>query len=413
VSDGHSCRLVTEMRVLTLIHLYPPHHVGGYEVACQGAMEYFAERGDEVLVLTNDYRLHEAEEPPSTVQVRRDLRGWWDWEAFAPEQVPVRDRIRRERHNQSVLRRVLQDFDPDVASVWDLAFMSWSLATMVERRHVPIVLTFLDQWIATSADFDAWTRIFARRSWAHPLGRALGLETRLPTFDGSTASVASKMIGDTISSESRWKFPGAELVPLGVDTSDFPVSSPREEPWSWKILYVGRVVPHKGVLTLVRALALLPDEARLDIVGHVHESQRRNVMALAAELGFSHRVEMDEARSRQDLRRRYQQADVLVFPSEYPEPFGIVPLEAMACGTPVVASGTGGSGEFLADGVNCVLFTPGEPEELAAAVRRVANDRELRHQIVTGGTATASELTLERFSARLYELHGRAARTRL
>lgn len=400
------------MRVLTLIHLYPPHHVGGYEVACQGVMEAFAERGNEVLVVTNDYRLNEAEDPPSRVQVRRDLRGWWDWEAFAPEHVSVPGRIRRERHNQHVIRGVLEDFRPDVASVWDLAFMSWSLATMVERRQVPIVLTFLDQWIATSADFDAWTRIFTRRPWATPLGRALGLETRLPTFDRSTASVASKMIGDTIAAESRWKFPAAELVPLGVDTRDFPLSTPQKREWTWKVLYVGRVVPHKGVLTLVRALASLPEHARLAIVGHAHESQRRSVMGLAAELGVADRVEMDEARSRQDLRTGYQEADVLVFPSEYPEPFGIVPLEAMACGTPVVATGTGGSGEFLADGVNCVVFAAGDPEALAAAVCRVAEDDVLRRRITTGGTATAGELTLQRFSDRLYELHQRAARTR-
>ncbi len=396
------------MKVLTIIHLYPPHHLGGYEVACQGVMERFVERGDEVLVLTNDYRIEGVEECGASVPVRRELAGWFNWEEWAPDRVGLAERVRRERHNQATLRRVLAEFNPDVASVWDLAFMSWTLATILERRRIPTVLTFLDQWVATSAPFDAWTRIFDRRPWARPLGRALGLETRLPTFEGASASMASAMIGATIEEESRWKFPAAELVPLGVDTADFPVSSPRQGPWSWRVLYVGRVVPHKGVYTLVRSLPLLPEQARLELVGYVHDKQRQELLALAEQLGVSDRVVFDVARSRQDLLGRYKRADVLVFPSEWPEPFGIVPLEAMACGVPVVATGTGGSGEFLEDGANCVLFAPGDPEALAAAVRRVAQDDELRRRITQGGAATASVLTMDRFADRLHELHRQA-----
>ena len=391
-----------------MIHLYPPHHLGGYEVACRGAMERFVEHGADVLVLTNDYRIEGVDEVSSKVPVYRELQGWWNWEAWAPGRLGPVDRVRRERHNQQTLLRVLDEFRPDVASVWDLAFMSWSMATLLEQRGVPIVLTFLDQWVATSAPFDAWTRIFDRRPWARPLGRALGLETRLPTFDRALASTASRMIFEDIAESSRWKFPNAELVPIGVDTIDFPISAPSDKEWSWRILYAGRVVQQKGVFTLVRALALLPDSARLDIVGHVHETQRQELVALAEGLGVADRLAFDLARSRQELRLRYREADVLVFPTEWPEPFGIVPLEAMACGTPVVATGTGGSGEFLVDGVNCVRFPPGDAEGLAEAVRQVAEDAGLRRRITEGGTATAGELTMDRFAERLLQLHQRA-----
>jgi glycosyltransferase involved in cell wall biosynthesis len=393
--------------VLTIIHLYPPHHLGGYEVACQGAMERFCERGHDVLVLTGAWRSQGVEEfpPPEALEVRRELQGWWDFESWSPLQPSLPERIRIERRNQRALHRAWSSFRPDVASVWDLGMMSWSIGTLLERRSAPIVLTFLDDWITFAYAFDAWTRMFDRRPWARPAGALLGLETRLPTFRGAVASVASRMIGDSIERNGRWQFPNAALVPIGVDTRDFPVSAPEARPWSWRILYVGRVVPQKGVPTMVKALAQLPSEARLDVVGHAHPKEQQAMTDLAADHGVVDRVEFSLASSRDDLRTRYRQADLVVFPSEWPEPFGIVPLEAMACGVPVIATGTGGSGEFLEDGTNCLLFRPGDPDDLATAALRVAEDRHLRTRLVAGGTETARRLTMDRFADELERLH--------
>jgi glycosyltransferase involved in cell wall biosynthesis len=111
---------------------------------------------------------------------------------------------------------------------------------------------------------------------------------------------------------------------------------------------------------------------------------------------------------RASRRDRYRAADVLVFPSVWDEPFGLVPIEAMACGVPVVASGTGGSSEFLADGTNCVLFTRGDHDSLAAALMRLAESTDLRERVVAGGFDTAERLTADRYAGQLFELHLRA-----
>lgn len=396
------------MRVLTIIHLYPPYHVGGYEMACKGAMERFVEHGHDAQVLTGDHRFPGVEDMASKVSVRRELQGWWDWEAWEPAHLGFAERARRERHNEQALGRAVDEFKPDVASIWNLGMTSWTLGTMLEKRRVPVVLTFLDDWVTFANTFDAWSRIFDRRPWARPIGALLGLETRLPRWDGALSSAASLSIAQAIERTGRWKFPGAPIIPIGVDTDDFPVTTPRDGPWGWNILYVGRVVPAKGVHTAVRALALLPPSAHLDVVGHAHESQRRAVEELADSLGVAERVRFDVATSRQDLRRRYLDADVLVFPSEWPEPFGIVPLEAMACGTPVVATGTGGSGEFLDGGENCLLFEAGNPTALAEALVALAGDAGLRRRLTAGGTRTASTLTMHRFADELEQLHVQA-----
>jgi glycosyltransferase involved in cell wall biosynthesis len=109
------------------------------------------------------------------------------------------------------------------------------------------------------------------------------------------------------------------------------------------------------------------------------------------------------------LHERYGDADVCVFPSEWAEPFGIVPLEAMASGTPVVATGTGGSGEYLVDGDNCVLFQPGDVGGLAEGVRALAGDPALRARLIAGGLATAARLTVDRLADQLEDIHDRAA----
>jgi glycogen synthase len=398
------------LRVLTIIHLYPPHNVGGYEIACQGVMERFAQKGHDVLVLTGDWMSDAAggddEVSASGVQVRRTLRGWWDWEAFGPTSPPLAQRVRIERHNQKALRRALRDFRPDVASIWSLGFMSWSLPTVIEGERVPIVLTFLDDWVNHAFLFDAWTRIFDHRPWARPIGAVMGLETRLPTFTGAEANVASRFIGELIELNGRWKFPGAPVMPIGVDTAEFPVSSVEERPWSWRLLYVGRVIPEKGVPTLVRSLVHMP-EATLVVDGPVTNEERDKLAALADELGVGHRLHLTRS-PRSELAGRYRAADLVVFPTEWPEPYGIVPLEAMACGAPVIATGTGGSGEFLVDGVNCGLFRAGDPVSLAAAARHVAEDSDLRATIVAGGLETARRLTMDHYADELEELHVQA-----
>jgi glycosyltransferase involved in cell wall biosynthesis len=231
----------------------------------------------------------------------------------------------------------------------------------------------------------------------------------LPSFEGATVSVASHTLDDEIAASCRWRVAPAPVVPLGVETRDFPVSKPRAPNWAWRLLYVGRVVGIKGVPTLLRAMADLPTGAQLVIDGHAPDAERDDMMDLVRELGVADRVRWRRS-PRAALRARYRDADVVVFPSEWAEPFGIVPLEAMACGVPVVATGTGGSGEFLEDDVNCVLFRPGDAPALAAALHRLADDAALRTRVTAGGTATALRMTMDRYAEQLEDLHVAAAR---
>ena len=91
----------------------------------------------------------------------------------------------------------------------------------------------------------------------------------------------------------------------------------------------------------------------------------------------------------------------MLFPSVWDEPWGLVPLEAMAVGRPVVASGVGGTREYLEDGVNALTVPPADPEAIVSAVRRLATDPALREQLRRGGAETAARF---RYADFLYEM---------
>src|SRR3546814_842921 len=146
----------------------------------------------------------------------------------------------------------------------------------------------------------------------------------------------------------------------------------------------------------------------LEVQGTGDPAERDRMASLAAELGLGDRVEFGSV-DRAGLVERYRAADAFVFPSEWEEPFGLVPLEAMACGTPVMATGVGGSGEFLLDPGNCVRFTAGDPSDLAAAVRRLAGDGALRARLVEQGFATARYFDVDRLTDAYEAWHDAAA----
>jgi glycogen synthase len=397
------------VRVLTLTNTYPPHYYGGYELTCHDVMRRWAAAGHDITVLTSTVRLPgvaDVEEP----QVRRTLRTYWDWEQNTRvlPRSPVA-RLRVEQHNLRELDAAVGSAQPDVVSVWHLGGLSLSLLADLERRRLPLVLTVANEWLERGVPLDGWARLWRWLPW-RPAAIG-GVPTRLPRLTDASFNFVSEFT-KAKSQRARlpWRFDDAPIVSPGIDVDDFPVagSSARGD-WSWRVLYVGRIDPPKGVETLVRGFALLPAQARLELVGGGDVGYQRHLRDVAADLGVADRVTM-HALPREQVRDRYLDNDVLVFPSEWEEPFGLVPLEAMACARPVVATGKGGSGEFLRDDDNCLLYGVADPVALAAAVTRLAEDAELRRRLVDSGLTTARNYTAERYAAALLRLHEQVLR---
>jgi glycosyltransferase involved in cell wall biosynthesis len=175
------------------------------------------------------------------------------------------------------------------------------------------------------------------------------------------------------------------------------------------ILYVGRFAPEKGVDVLVRAFAQLevPD-ARLRLVGAGPERER--IEALAKELGVTARIDfVGSIADRGVLREEYGRATLFALPSRT-EGLGCVLLEAMAAGTPIVATRTGGIPDLVTDGENGLLATPEDPAALAAALERMLRDAALRRRCAERGLEVVRRHTFESQTRRWIELAVRAAR---
>ncbi|HET7865545.1 MAG TPA: glycosyltransferase family 1 protein [Burkholderiaceae bacterium] len=203
-------------------------------------------------------------------------------------------------------------------------------------------------------------------------------------------------------------------VPCGVDTDEFrPGDRQRARARlglgrrEFIVLQLGRLVPRKGIDNVVRALALLPASlpARLVVVGggspepdEAVTPEIGRLRALAASLGVAERVHFTGRRERHQLRDWYVAADVFATTPWY-EPFGITPLEAMACATPVIGSAVGGIAHTVVDGITGFLVPPRDPQALAARLLFLQANPELAAAVGQAGVRRVREgFTWERVS---------------
>ncbi|MFF9020424.1 glycosyltransferase [Streptomyces eurythermus] len=169
------------------------------------------------------------------------------------------------------------------------------------------------------------------------------------------------------------------VVPCGVDPEQFtPVAHTRPPGARKRLLAVGRLVPRKGFDRAIRALAGVPD-AELLIAGGPEadllrtEPEAARLYGIAREYGVLDRVTLLGGVGRARMPRLMSSADLVLSLPRY-EPFGIVPLEAMACATPVVATAVGGQLDTVVDGTTGLLVPADEDHDLGAALRALLAD---------------------------------------
>ena len=193
------------------------------------------------------------------------------------------------------------------------------------------------------------------------------------------------------------------VVPCGVDPERFTPTGPvaPRGRFRHRLLQIGRLVPRKGAQVSIAALARLPD-TELVVVGGPpaelldSEPEVHRLRAIARAFGVGDRVTFTGGLSRDAVPPLLRSADLVLCPADY-EPFGIVPLEAMACGVPVVASAVGGQRDTVADPATGRLIPPRDPAALAHAVAALlASPRE---RAARGAAGRRRVLTRYRWAA--------------
>jgi D-inositol-3-phosphate glycosyltransferase len=180
------------------------------------------------------------------------------------------------------------------------------------------------------------------------------------------------------------------------------------------LLFVGRIEPLKGIDTLLRALALLHERGLMDrleiclaiIGGDASVSEELMSMEMSKLMELRRQLDLEDVvtflgkRGQDTLPYYYSAADVVVMPSHY-ESFGMVALEAMACGTPVVASQVGGLAYLIQDGVTGYHVRDQEPEELANRLFDLLADEELHAEMSLNAATYAKEYSWQVIASRI------------
>jgi glycosyltransferase involved in cell wall biosynthesis len=209
------------------------------------------------------------------------------------------------------------------------------------------------------------------------------------------------------------------VVPLGVGAEFFPESPATQEAIRNRlapggegfVLFCGSLEPRKDVPTLLRAFARATDvrgRFRLVLVGGTGRASPE-IAALAEEMGLQESMTLEGYVGIAQLRGLYSAAALFVLPSLY-EGFGLPILEAMACGTPVVAANTSSLPEVVGDAG--LLVPPGDPEALAAAMTRVLEDAHLAADLRRRGLNWAKLFTWEETAARTLAVYRAVAAER-
>ncbi|MGC1245421.1 MAG: glycosyltransferase, partial [Spirulinaceae cyanobacterium] len=190
------------------------------------------------------------------------------------------------------------------------------------------------------------------------------------------------------------------IIPCGTDIERFGGISKAEareklgiDPQAKVVFYVGRFDPRKGIETLVRAVGQSEWQDKNDLKliigggsrpGQSDGIERERIEEIVAELGIEQKTEFPGRIGDEELPLYYAATDVSVVPSHY-EPFGLVAIEAMASGTPVIASDVGGLQYTVVSEETGLLAPPQDAEAFAKAINRILDDSQWRDQL--GGNA--------------------------
>jgi len=262
----------------------------------------------------------------------------------------------------------------------------------------------------------------------HVAGSPSEMETsRRIDVETDIVGFADKLIAATPAEQTQleWLY-GADrdriaVVPPGVDTRHFhpmPMRAARDRlgvaHGDWMVLFVGRIERLKGVDTLIRAIALLAHECPtwvekmcVAIIGGdaaTNENvELERLKRMREELGLSDLITFLGARDQDQLRHYYNAASFVVMPSRY-ESFGMVALEAMACGRPVIASEVGGLAHLVRDGQTGFHVPEGNHVGLASAIARLLQDDRLREQLGRQAAVWAQAFAWPRVADRLLDV---------
>jgi len=366
---------------------------------CEEVADGLAARGHPICVLTSTNR--EGVEIARSYPVYRLLQIDPDWNSptSAAWQFFV-NRRRREREAVFHLRELVNRFRPNVIFIWHAIGLPRLLLQTAEQMPAVKVVYYLAGYLPELPDeYIAYWQAQPIRPLAkilkRPLARlALGMLAR----EGKPIPLKYENV-ICVSEYVRHRLVSQGLIPStsvvihnGVDLTHFKLNgSAKLSGDSLRCLIAGRIVPEKGIHTVIDALAKLrplgnlSSQITLTILGDGPQDYVQRLQTKVCANGLENVVEFRPPVLREQMPQILSEYHALILPSEYGEPIARAMQEAMAMGLLVIGTTTGGSGELLVHEETGLVFEAGNPESLATQLMRTIKEPELARRLAEAG----------------------------
>jgi len=404
------------VKILAISNLYPPHHAGSSDLHCPTVLDALRTRGHVIQVLTSTHGL-KTEQRDGEIQRRLWLNGAYGYPLI--EKYGALKEL--EARNNQALAEAAAEFQPEVILVFCLRGISKSLIWSVRSKGVRVVYDVSDDWLANDIKDDPWLRFWnspslpffqqstraalevsgerGRADAFAPTRKARGFE-RIPALFGDAKTRAATQpnsiedfrfenlyfCGEWLKKQAEaagFRVSHAEVIRPGISTQAFigdvkPPSAPVKN-----LLIAAELNDHCGVMTALKALKIMREarlNAKISIYGRGNSSYIAEIRSFIA----ANQLPVDflsVSNVAADAAAVYKRHDALLHTSEFPESFPIAPLEAMACGLPVIGTALGGAAEILRNGETGLTYTPGDADQLAARVQELQVSPAFRCQM--------------------------------
>lgn len=407
------------MKILILTNLYPPNHAGTFDYRAQTVTEALKLRGHTVRILTSTHGAI-GEQRVGEVERRLLLNGVYGHAPVAR----FGELKALEIHNHRVLAETIASFKPDLIHCYSLHGLSKSLVFALRNSRVPTVYDIADYWVAKDMKDDPWLSFWNRargpfgakfrratleltgaRNRLDPLAptRMMRGYDRIPELWGksdgasSTANSISAFRFDRLyfssqalkdaTAEAGFRVNHGEVIYFGIDTQTYVGDLKAASGRLAKYLIVSQLDSRSGALTAVCALKMRRDRGStttLSIYGRGDSDYIAEMRSYIA----AHQLPVEflpVSNLARELPPVYRRHDALIYPAEWNEPFSSVPLEAMACGLPVIASAAGGVAELCRHGENALTYPAGDAGALAEQMELLEQDAKKRLELADAG----------------------------
>jgi glycosyltransferase involved in cell wall biosynthesis len=396
------------LRILQACDLFEPF-IGGMQQHVKTLSQGLAQRGHDVTVATAHLPGTSFNETVDGFRIRR-ITGWsgralasWYEHADAPFHPPIPD-----PGVVAALKRIIKELRPDV--VHAQGWITYSCLAITRRQRLPLVVTLHDSSLAcarmslmrnglevcSGPRLDVCLRC-ATGQYGIVKGAALtvGLRAVRPLHGRVESWIA---ISRSVADSNRSVLPRGSVISVIPPSSAQPPPLGQRPDWlpaDGYALFVGALGHYKGLNWLLEAYAGREARRPLVVVGTTQRDTPRTWPT-----GVVVRTDVPH----QEVMEAWRHAEIGLVPSLCPEGFGLVAVEAMRSGVPVVASRIGALPEIVVDGITGILVTPGNTTELRAAIRHLDQNPDLRRTMGAAGLAQAQKFSAEIVTG-LYEQH--------